>query len=63
AGAAPFPYLKLEVIELHLWPQYQTSQYYYPYGNPFWIWNDPLYWGYHPFLFHSPMYRHYYYRR
>ena len=63
AGAALFPYLKMEAIELHLWPQYQTPRYYYPYGNPFWIWNDPWYWGYHPFPFHGPWNRHHYHRR
>ena len=63
AGAAPFPYLKLDAIELHLWPQYQTQRYYYPYDDPFWIWNDPWYRGYHPFPFHGSWYWHHRHHR
>ena len=63
AGAASFPYLKLDAIELHLWPQYQTPRYYYPYDDPFWIWNDPWYRGYHPFPFHGSWYWHHRHHR
>jgi len=63
ASTAPIPYLKLEAIELHLWPQYQPSRYYYPYYSPFWAWNDPWYRGYHPFYFHGSHYRRHHHRR
>jgi outer membrane lipoprotein len=62
-GTAPIPYLKLESIELHLWPQYQPSRYYYPHYSPFWAWNDPWYRGYHLFDFHDSHHRRHHHRR
>lgn len=61
--AAPFPYLKLEAVELYLWPQYKAPRYRYPYDDPFWDWNDPWYWGHYPYPFYSSWNWHHYHRR
>ncbi len=46
----PYAYLRLEAIEVYLWPQYRmTPTYYYPYNAPYWFWNDPWYWRPYPY--------------
>lgn len=60
--APPLPHLTIEAQELHLWPEYQSPRYRYPYDDPFWYWNDPWYGWHYPFFFRGHIYHHHYLR-
>jgi outer membrane lipoprotein len=54
---APFPYLELEALEIHLWPQTSSRPYPNTYYGPRWYGYDPWYWN-SPWYWNDPWYRH-----
>ncbi len=45
----PYPYLRIELVEIYLWPEERRLPYDYYYRDP-WLWRHPYPWGWrHPY--------------